>query len=360
MMNDQKKQVLSPRKPRTALSISWDVGKTAFKLISQYSTSADPKSYAVWYEYASRKNVELRSVMDEILQHGRGVTAAEIRQLYDTYVAESRNAERELDSISQAIQSEVAGAKSLVTEVISNSHNYVSSMDRAKGIIPNATTPDQIIEAIDELIEDTQSSQESAQNIQVALQSKHDQITDLSSKVGELRDNMKRDSLTDLFNQQKFEELLTERSAEALANGYSLTVLIVCVKNMQDLSLTAGTDISEFVLKTLSGFLTKIVGEKGVCARFMGDELAILLPKSAYADASKIAKQIIDELDHFKIVKKPSDDLVGYIECAFGGSSLQAGLSATDLIRLASQQASQAKFSHKSTVKFDLTNHQAA
>jgi len=359
-MNDQKNQVLRTKKPRTALSLSWNIGKTAFKLISQHRTSADPKSYAVWYEYASRKNPELRMAMDQILGHERGVTAAELRQLYDAYVTENRDAEAELETISQAIQSEVAGAKSLVTEVITNTSQYVSSMDKAKGIIPNATTPDQIIEAIDELIEDTQSSQASAQSIQVALQSKHDQITDLSGKVGELRENLKRDSLTDFFNRQKFEELLTERSTEALTNGYSLTVMIVCVKNMQDLSLTAGTDISEFVLKSLSGFLTKSVGDKGVCGRFTGDELAILLPQSAYADAGKIAKQIIDELDHFKIVKKPSDDLVGYIECAFGGSSLQAGLSASDLIRRASEQATQAKFSHKSSVKFDLTNHQAA
>ena len=68
----------------------------------------------------------------------------------------------------------------------------------------------------------------------------------------------------------------------------------------------------------------------------------------------------VEELDNFRIVKKPSEQLVGYIQCAFGGSSFKAGLLPKDLIRIAADQASQAKFSNKSHVKFDLSNHQAA
>ena len=145
-----------------------------------------------------------------------------------------------------------------------------------------------------------------------------------------------------------------------MKNGYSLTVMIVSVKNMQDLCLSADADISEFILKSLSGILAKSVGDIGVCARFDSSELAILLPKSPYADAANLARSIIEELDHFKIVKKPSDDLVGYIQCAFGGSALQAGLSAADLIEIATEQASQAKFSASSDVKFSLRAHKVA
>ncbi|MEM6555856.1 MAG: diguanylate cyclase, partial [Pseudomonadota bacterium] len=132
------------------------------------------------------------------------------------------------------------------------------------------------------------------------------------------------------------------------------------VKNLQDLSLTAGSDISEFILKSLSGFLSKAVANDGVCARLTGPELAVMLPQAAYSDANKIAKAVIEELDQFKIVKKPSDELVGYIRCAFGGASLRQGLGPADLIRIAADQASQAKIKQKSTVKFDLTNHQVA
>ncbi|MEM7328877.1 MAG: diguanylate cyclase [Pseudomonadota bacterium] len=360
MTSDPSAQDVRQKKPKTARARSWQTGRDTFKLMAQHKCAADPISYAVWYTFVDGKNKAVTAAIDRLIADARGISAADLRQIHDLHIAENRQAEEQLEGISQAIQTEVAGAKSLVSDVISNTNNYVSSMDRAKGLIPKASSPEDIMEALDELMEETQSSQESAQNIQFALQSTHDEMTQLSSKVGELRDTLKRDPLTALVNQPKFEALLAENSTEALANGYSLTVMVVCIKNLQDLSLTAGIDISEFVLKSLSGFLTKIVADDGVCARLAGPELAIMLPKSAYAEASKIAKAIIEELDHFKIVKKPSDELIGYIRCAFGGSSLQSGLSPRDLIEIAADQASQAKYSHKSIVKFDLTNHQAA
>jgi|GEM_PF-2917181 len=350
----------TPQSKKSLHSRSWNTGKAAFKLIGQHRTSADPKSYAVWYEYALGKNEDLNAAIDKTLALEQGISSAELRQLHETFLAASPDAERTLEGISQEIENKVAGAQTLVSEVISNTNEYVFSMDKAKSNLPAASSPEQIMQALDEIIDQTKSSQESAQTIQVALQSTHDEITQLSSRVGQLRSNLKRDSLTKLVNLDRFETLLAEGSADALRNGYSLTVLVVSAKNIQDLCLTADLDISEFILKSLAEIMTEIVGEHGTCARIGGSELAIMLPKAAYAEASKMAKQIIEELDNFRIVKKPSEQLVGYIQCAFGGSSFKAGLLPKDLIRIAADQASQAKFSNKSHVKFDLTNHQAA
>lgn len=347
-------------KPKTAAQRTWVTGRAAFKLMAQHRSAADPKSYAVWYEFVARKNTDLVSSLERLIAQDRGVSAADLRQLYDTHIAENRDMEKKLADISEAIQSEVDGAKTLVTDVIANTNDYVSSMDKAKTLIPNASSPDKIVEALDELLEDTRTHQEAAENIQFALESKHQEITQLNSRVGEIRKSLSRDPLTSLVNQQTFERLLAESSADALANGYSLTVMVVCVKNLRDLSLTAGNDISEFVLKSLSGFLSKAAGKDGTCARLEGPELAVMLPRAAYSEASKIAKLVIKELDQFKIVKKPSEELVGYIGCAFGGASLRQGLSPSDLIRIAADQANQAKVKNKSIVKFDLSNHQVA
>jgi len=359
-MTARNSQEFARKSPKSAHSRSWDAGRTAFKMIAQHKTSADPKSYAVWYEYTSKKNPDLVLALDEIVAENRGVSDAEMRHLHENYIAEKRETEAKLQNISREIESKVAGAQSLVTEAISNASDYASSMDKAKDRLPSASSPEDIIDALDEIIEQTQTSQESAQNIQLALQSKHEEITQLNEKVTQLRENLNLDPLTALINREKFETIIAESSAAALANGYSMTVMVVQIKNLSDLSFTAGMDISEFVVKTLAGFLTKSVGESGVCARLDGSVLAVMLPKSAYADASKIAKAVIEELDHFKIVKKPADELIGYIRCAFGGSSFKPGLKPNDLLRIAASQASATKFANKSHVKFDLTNHQAA
>ncbi|MEL7040732.1 MAG: diguanylate cyclase [Pseudomonadota bacterium] len=341
-------------------SSTWDTGKSAFKLIVEHSSPADPKSYAVWYEYTSQSNLDLKTSIDDILARGDQITAAEILQLYETYIQAQSNTEAHLETISRAIQNEVADARSLVTEVISNTDDYVSSMDKARGLLPPDSSQEQITSAIDGIIEQSLNSKQSAKNIQVALESKHDEIIQLNSRVVQLRETLMRDSLTELVNQNKFEALLEERAAEAVANGYSLTVLSLSLKNVAELNRLAGMDISEFILKSFSGIMRKVVKDDGVCARFSGAEFAILLPRAVYRDASKVAKLIIEELETFKIVKKPSNQLVGHIQCAMGGSSLRAGMGHLDLIRAAAAQAEEAKLSEASAVKFDLAHHQAA
>ncbi len=349
-----------PAKPKSAHSKSWDIAKTAFGLIVKHDTSADPKSFAVWYAYAAEKKPDLNAAIDEILSQNIGISAADIMQLYDLHVDEQSDAEEKLETISQEIQSQVAGAKSLVTEVISSTDEYVTTIGKAKSLLPADSSPEQLRGTIDGLIEQTQTSQKAAQDIQVALQSKEDEITALGSKVVQLRTTLMRDTVTELMNQHKFESALKEESANAIANGYSLTVMIAGVKNIQALNEAAGSDISEFILKSVSSMLRKSVGDHGVCARFAGSRFAIMLPKAVYRDAGLVAKKIKDELDLFKIVKKPSEQYVGHIECFMGGSSLRPDMSATDLIRTATEQAMIARETDKDTVKFDLTLQSAA
>ena len=347
-------------KPKSAHSKSWDIAKTAFSLIIKHNTSAEPKSFAVWYAYAGAKNPDLNAAIDDILSQNIGISAADIMQLYDLHIDEQSDAEEKLETISQEIQSKVAGAKSLVTDVISTADDYVTSIGEAKSLLPAESSPEQLRGAIDGIIERTQSSQKAAQNIQVALQSTEEEITALGSKVVQLRTALMRDSVTELMNQHKFESVLTEESANAIANGYSLTVMVAGVKNIQALNEAAGSDISEFILKSVSSMLRNSVGDQGVCARFAGSRFAIMMPKAVYRDAGLVAKKIKDELDLFKIVKKPSEQYVGHIECFMGGSSLRPDMSASDLIRTATEQALIARETDKTTVKFDLALQSAA
>lgn len=341
--------------PRHAYAGSWDTAQRVFELISQHRTSAEPTSYAVWYAYVTGQQAELKAAVDTALEENGGISLAEMQHLHAQFVADGSGSDGDLEDISRAIREEVAGAQSLVTDIISNTDDYVSSMDKAKDMLSPEASQEELSDAIGGIIEQTESSRASAQSIQVALQSKHDEITQLSSKVIKFRDNLMRDSLTELVNQQRFEALIGEHAADALANGYSLTVLAASIKNIQDLNATANMDISEFILKSFSDIARRVVGDQGVCGRFSSNFFGILLPRAAYAEAGKIAAAISEELDTFKIVKKPSDQLVGYIGAAFGGTSLRVGSSPRDLVAQAMAQAQKARQSEQSSVKFDLT-----
>lgn len=360
MIEDPKSNQVARAKARSPRSISWETGQAAFKLIAQHKCSAEPQSYAVWYAYASQKNPSLSEDLDELLAENGGISAVELQQIYETHLKDAHENDLNLESISREIQDKVAGAQSLVTEAISSTDEYVSSLDRAKEQLPVGSTRDQIVGAIEGIIEQGEASKKSTLGVQSALQNTHSEISQLNSRVVKFRESLMRDRATELINRQSFVGVLEEKSTEALANGYSLTVLIVSLKNVQALNESAGLDVSEFIVKSLSRFMRKVVGDKGVCARFSATVFGVVLPRSAYVDASKIAREIIDELDVFKLIKRPSGDLVGYIQCGIGGAALRSGIEPNDLIRLATEQAQLAKSSDKSAIKFDLKNQQAA
>ena len=360
MINDPKPNSPATDKVKSPRALSWETGQAAFKLMAQHRCSADPQSYAVWFAYAAQSKPVLNEELDEILAESGGISAVEIQQLFDAHLKDQRDTDESLETISRAIEDKVAGAKSLVSDAISSTDDYVSTLDRAKAQLPPGSSRDQIVGAIEGIIEQGESSKKTALSVQNALQDTHSEISQLSSKVVKFRESLMRDSVTELINRQKFVSLLEEKSSDALANGYSMTVLVLCLKNVQALNEVAGLDISEFIVKSLSEIMSQAVGQTGICARFSGTVFAIMLPRSAYVDASKIARAIIDELDIFKLVKRPSGDLVGYIQCTIGGSSLRPGIAPDDLIRLATEQAQQAKSSDKSAIKFDLKNQQAA
>lgn len=360
MTNHTDSQIDHAKQSQTGSSRTWDIGQAAFKLITQHNTSADPVSYAVWYAYASDNKPDLNKALDDILSHERGVTSAEIQQLHADHVKEDTDAEEKLEAFSRAIQSEVAGAQSLVTDIISNADDYASSIGKAKEMLPDTPSDDDLKEVIDEIVEESERSKKSAQDIQVALQNKHEEIIELSSRVVKFRDTLMRDSLTQLINRQKFETLLEERSSEALANGYSMTVLVASVENILDLNQKASADISEFILKSFSRVMKKSVGAKGVCARFSGSEFGVMMPGSAYMEAGKVARSIMKELESNKVVQKQSGQSIGHIQCAFGGAALRPGLSAEDLINLATLQNQHARATDRSAIKFDLTHQSAA
>lgn len=345
---------------KPTFSNTWEAAKTAFELIASHRTPADPLSYAVWYAYAAKTDPDLVAAVDAILAQGSTINAAEMKQLHAEYVQSRSETEGELEHISRAIQDEVAGAKSLVTDIISNTDEYVASIDKTKDMLPADASEDDLKIAIDGILQQGQASKASAQDLQVSLQRRHDEISLLSSKVLKLRDDLAKDALTELVNRAKFEEVLTERYDEAITNGYSLTVMVLHIKNVHGLCQEAGSDISEFIMKSFSDIARRTIGDKGLCARFSGPEFAIMLPRHAYADAGKLANALIDELEMFKIVKKQSGQFVGYVECAIGGASVRAGWTPSDLIAAASEQARQVKSLDRSSVKFDLSRPTAA
>lgn len=101
-----------------------------------------------------------------------------------------------------------------------------------------------------------------------------------------------RDSLTGLFNHEKFYEVLEERMENFVINKESFSIIISDIDNFKKVNDTYGHAFGDEVLKQVSQIILDCRGTKDICARYGGEEFALILPNKSLNEAVLQAERI--------------------------------------------------------------------
>lgn len=100
------------------------------------------------------------------------------------------------------------------------------------------------------------------------------------------------DPLTGLDNHRRFQERLGQEVRRTSESGESLVLLIVDIDHFQIFNQRNGHANGDSVLLKLSLLLREIQPPFALSARYGGDELALLLPRTSATEARELAEQI--------------------------------------------------------------------
>ena len=114
-------------------------------------------------------------------------------------------------------------------------------------------------------------------------------VTEKKKDMDRIRFLSYHDGLTGLYNRAYFENELQLLSQQPVL---PISVIIGDVNGLKLLNDVYGHKAGDELLKCISIILKKACGEKGVVARWGGDEFAILLPNTSSHDANKICCDI--------------------------------------------------------------------
>ncbi len=131
-------------------------------------------------------------------------------------------------------------------------------------------------------------------------ESTHQQLVTLNAdlerrvtrRTRELRDLALRDPLTGLFNRRHFDEVLSNRFAEAKRYSEDLTCVMIDVDDFKPINDQFGHDVGDAVLNMLAGSIKRQMRVADVAARFGGDEFILLLPKTSATQAGVLCGRI--------------------------------------------------------------------
>jgi diguanylate cyclase (GGDEF)-like protein len=100
------------------------------------------------------------------------------------------------------------------------------------------------------------------------------------------------DALTGLANRRAFDEQLEQLLAHADRFGHSVSLILADVDHFKRVNDSWGHEAGDVVLKSIAKTLSDGVRAVDVCARFGGEEIAILLPQTSLPGAAELADRL--------------------------------------------------------------------
>jgi diguanylate cyclase (GGDEF)-like protein len=108
------------------------------------------------------------------------------------------------------------------------------------------------------------------------------------------------DPVSGLFNRRYFDLRLEEELQRAARQNLQVAVLLIDLDNFKAVNDTYGHPVGDLVLKGTSEILRRAVRSFDICARFGGDELAIVMPGSTLEAAANVAERIRQRIERYR------------------------------------------------------------
>jgi diguanylate cyclase (GGDEF)-like protein len=134
-------------------------------------------------------------------------------------------------------------------------------------------------------------------------------------EMEEVSRRSRTDSLTGLANRRAFDEQLELLLAHADRFGHSVALIVADVDYFKMVNDRWGHAVGDAVLKSIAETLAEGVRAVDVCARYGGEELAILLPQTTIPGAVELADRLRKAVEAKPIVAEEGQEIRVTISC---------------------------------------------
>ncbi|HSB33578.1 MAG TPA: EAL domain-containing protein [Nitrospirota bacterium] len=118
----------------------------------------------------------------------------------------------------------------------------------------------------------------------------------LSAYTREIERFAARDSLTNLYNQTSFWDLLRYEASRSKRHKYAFTLLVIDLDNFKAINDSFGHEAGDEFLKDIAVILKNAVRSGDIAARYAGDQFTAILPVCDEGQAHIVARRIIENV----------------------------------------------------------------
>lgn len=163
-------------------------------------------------------------------------------------------------------------------------------------------------------------------------------FSSMAEKIKHDQDELKKlaayDDLTGLYNRRKFTSSLQEEIAVHKRDGEVMSLLIIDLDHFKNINDTFGHQAGDATLQTVAKVINSHVRRGDISARYGGEEIAVILPRTTGVDALKLAERIRCAIEGTGIEYEPGRTL--RLTASIGAATMvQQAANDNDLIQAA-------------------------
>jgi diguanylate cyclase len=213
--------------------------------------------------------------------------------------------------------------------------DYKDTLSAATGQLVAERSPADVRKLVDGLIAATRAMEHRAKSLEGELQASSQQVSELRTKLADVRKESMTDPLTHIANRKAFDEAIRAAMMAVNQDGEAVTLLLCDIDHFKVFNDNWGHQTGDQVLRLVAACLSENVKGRDTAARYGGEEFAVLLRGTSLEAATHVANQIRTTVETKKLVKKSTGDILGSITISIGVAQFAAGETAESAVRRA-------------------------
>jgi diguanylate cyclase len=231
-----------------------------------------------------------------------GLTARGVRAVSDM-LHHARKQHREVrgerEKARDALKSLMTQMLAELGELGSKTGNFHQSVSRYAAVIEESDSLESLTGVVREMVAESRAVQSLVQHTQERLQEEHSKATDLTQRVTELEDEMKRlsdevstDQLTQIANRRGLMQAFEVERARLERSGGSLSIGLLDIDNFKRLNDELGHSAGDEALRSLAAVVSKTLRPTDRVARYGGEEFVVLLPETPADEGEQVLTRL--------------------------------------------------------------------
>ncbi|MGD0144150.1 MAG: GGDEF domain-containing protein, partial [Rhizomicrobium sp.] len=234
------------------------LARTALGLMAERQVSPTPENYQLFFAYASGDNPTASRVMGDLIAGRRSFSPTVLDDLRDRFFGTAR-----LEAAVENIGTEITGTVDAVLKKLASAEQdtvaYGRTLSAASGELGGGRTPAEMQTLVDGLLGATRAMELRTKTLEEELQRSSHEVTELKTKLDDVRKESLTDPLTGIHNRKAFDLELGQAVELARKNGEPLSLFMCDIDHFKVFNDTWGHQTGDQVLRLVGHCLSENV-----------------------------------------------------------------------------------------------------